>query len=550
MPHAYNWICNDFVCVEGTNDFSEDNCGPSEMLLSIRCVGAEECDLGAANSDAPGASCRTDCTVGGCGDGIVDPGETCDDGNSDNGDGCTAACGAPRCGDGVTSPGEGCDDGNDRDDDGCLAGCVRAACGDGSVNGAPEESPLESPRVASPAGITSYVCGEGATCPGGSCDVSGIPTAPEHGICQSFGFDRAVRATWTGIDGALNLTAARADHWVCEGYACATAPDADLSNTCSDGGMLSSIVCAGPTETCDLGVANSAAPGATCRPGCLLAGCGDGIVDPGEACDDGNGVDTDECTSSCTVAACGDGIRAFDGTEQCDDGNLVAGDGCDALCQREDACATLVISEDTFANNEGMLRFLGDYATESDFVLDPVGVTTSDAALLSRYAVVILNKSSRDFSRSDFDTLNNFAIRGGTLILAGSSLSNFGSDTLAPRLGRVNSAGFGPFGDLGRVEAVDDWALDGRRRFFETGADFVLNDFSHDQITSDPRLGSRTLVSIESAALLTVAPVRSGRVYVWNGNDGFGDWVNSLDSAAALLHIIDATCEQRSTGSR
>jgi hypothetical protein len=57
-------------------------------------------------------------------------------------------------------------------------------------------------------------------------------------------------------------------------------------------------------------------------------------------------------------------------------------------------------------------------------------------------------------------------------------------------------------------------------------------------------------VSIESAALLTVAAVRSGRVYVWNGNDGFGDWVNSLDSAAALLHIIDATCEQRSTGSR
>jgi cysteine-rich repeat protein len=54
----------------------------------------EECDTGAANSDAPDAACRTDCRPARCGDGIVDPlrGEQCDDGNPTAGDGCAAAC--------------------------------------------------------------------------------------------------------------------------------------------------------------------------------------------------------------------------------------------------------------------------------------------------------------------------------------------------------------------------------------------------------------------------------------------------------------------------
>ena len=37
-------------------------------------------------------SCRQDCTIPKCGDGILDPGEECDDGNVSNGDGCDASC--------------------------------------------------------------------------------------------------------------------------------------------------------------------------------------------------------------------------------------------------------------------------------------------------------------------------------------------------------------------------------------------------------------------------------------------------------------------------
>src|SRR5262249_53776738 len=41
--------------------------------------------------DSPSA-CRTNCTIPACGDGIVDGGEVCDDGNTVGGDGCAADC--------------------------------------------------------------------------------------------------------------------------------------------------------------------------------------------------------------------------------------------------------------------------------------------------------------------------------------------------------------------------------------------------------------------------------------------------------------------------
>jgi len=63
----------------------------------------------------------------GCGDGVLDPGEECDDGasNSDTAaDACRADCSLPRCGDGVVDSGEACDDGNLLAADGCAPDCV------------------------------------------------------------------------------------------------------------------------------------------------------------------------------------------------------------------------------------------------------------------------------------------------------------------------------------------------------------------------------------------------------------------------------------------
>ncbi len=66
-----------------------------------------------------------------------------------------------------------------------------------------------------------------------------------------------------------------------------------------------------------------------------VAACGDGIVGPGEACDDGNATDGDGCDHDCSISACGNGIVA--GDEECDDGNTVDGDGCSSTCRLADA---------------------------------------------------------------------------------------------------------------------------------------------------------------------------------------------------------------------
>jgi cysteine-rich repeat protein len=74
--------------------------------------------------------------VSDCGNGRIDPGEECDDGNQVNGDGCQVTCRLPRCGDGIVDVGEECDDGNASPFDGCTNACT--VC-DNSVVTAPEE---------------------------------------------------------------------------------------------------------------------------------------------------------------------------------------------------------------------------------------------------------------------------------------------------------------------------------------------------------------------------------------------------------------------------
>jgi len=63
-----------------------------------------------------------------CGNGIVEEGEQCDDGDDDDHDACGNDCTLcpatePGCGNGVVEPGEECDDGNTNDSDGCSNTC-------------------------------------------------------------------------------------------------------------------------------------------------------------------------------------------------------------------------------------------------------------------------------------------------------------------------------------------------------------------------------------------------------------------------------------------
>ncbi|MGB1276952.1 MAG: hypothetical protein ACPG77_14505, partial [Nannocystaceae bacterium] len=86
----------------------------------------EECDDGNANSDD--AACTSTCVAASCGDGFVHDGvEVCDDGvNNNSYEGCASDCMAlgPYCGDGLPNGGEPCDDGNEANGDGCNTDCV------------------------------------------------------------------------------------------------------------------------------------------------------------------------------------------------------------------------------------------------------------------------------------------------------------------------------------------------------------------------------------------------------------------------------------------
>ncbi|RMF19763.1 MAG: hypothetical protein D6760_12740 [Deltaproteobacteria bacterium] len=82
-------------------------------------------------------------------------------------------------------------------------------------------------------------------------------------------------------------------------------------------------------EACDDGPSGSSSCYATCTP----RGCGNGIVEPGEACDDRG--ETTACDSDCTPVECGDGLINHTAGEQCDDGNTSAGDGCAPNCRIE-----------------------------------------------------------------------------------------------------------------------------------------------------------------------------------------------------------------------
>src|SRR5690606_2672655 len=108
-----------------------------------------------------------------------------------------------------------CDDGNSDETDGCTSTCTFSTCGDGTLSLNRVERRLVAPLVNSPTGARGQVCDDGATCPGGTCDVSHLASAPEHGICQSLGYARAVRVEWGGGAGAGTADPPLALHWSC-----------------------------------------------------------------------------------------------------------------------------------------------------------------------------------------------------------------------------------------------------------------------------------------------------------------------------------------------
>src|SRR5690606_9506047 len=114
--------------------------GAYEFVLTVQCGNGvvetgETCDDGANNGMY--GYCNATCNGMGphCGDGMTNGPEQCDDGNDLNTDECLNTCKFPSCGDGfVRMNVEECDDGNDSNTDECLTTCKLATCGDGFVH--------------------------------------------------------------------------------------------------------------------------------------------------------------------------------------------------------------------------------------------------------------------------------------------------------------------------------------------------------------------------------------------------------------------------------
>jgi fibro-slime domain-containing protein len=286
-----------------------------------------------------------------CGDGIVEAGETCDDGNSTPGDGCSGVCqvepgyscptqGQPClkvwvCGNGIIDPGETCDDANTTSGDGCSSTCQAepgwtCPAGGGGDAGAPEAGAGDG---GTPGGVcTQNRCGDGIVQTGESCDDGNS-------------------ASGDGCSATCQIE---------KGWQCPTAGAACTAAACGDG------VVAG-AEQCDDGNATAGdGCGATCQvePGwqcptpaakCLAKACGDGIVAGAEQCDDGNTTSGDGCSATCKLepgyacttramppqSACHNTVCSdakTEGFEECDDGNLIPYDGCSPTCTIEPKC--------------------------------------------------------------------------------------------------------------------------------------------------------------------------------------------------------------------
>jgi len=307
-----------------------------------------------------------------CGDGLIHPEESCDDGDTDSGDGCSNQCQTedtwtctgepsvctPNCGNGTVDGSESCDDGGTAEGDGCASDCSVEAgyscagqpstcqpnCGNGTVQTGEGEL-CDDGNVADDDGCSSicqlepgyecagnpsnctFVCGNAVFNAGETCD-DGNAVAGDGcgGLCQ----------TETG--------------WLCSGLPSACAPICGDGfkrgiEACDDKNLNSGDGCSFQCQV-ETGFACAGSPS-------KCSGiCGDGFIRGAENCDDGNNFSGDGCAAticrrefdhfcagqpSACFEICGNGL--IDGVEECDDGNNANGDGCNGNCTTQNGYA-------------------------------------------------------------------------------------------------------------------------------------------------------------------------------------------------------------------
>lgn len=325
-----------------------------------RLAPGEECDDKGQNT----VSCDSDCSFPVCGDGLVNPaaGEQCDDAweNIDGISGaCRTDCTLAICGDGIVDIGEECDDTNGLAGDGCSPDCSLEplyCCELGERKAVKRQAREAVPAEAKVGGdcaaldpafdINSTVtlssdaacaCGDGELQLYEWCDGD---LFARNG--DGLSLNECANVPWLGPDYRGVVTCAAdctIDDRACRAPACGDG-NLDPGEAC-DGGLFAPGADGLVRATCEEIFGSPQRGGVSCREDCLVntsqcqpVACGDGRVDDGEECD-GGGVSQD-CDSDCTFAECGDGVVNKTAGEACDDGSrnddYLAG-ACRSDCQ-------------------------------------------------------------------------------------------------------------------------------------------------------------------------------------------------------------------------
>ena len=255
-----------------------------------------------------------------CGDGVVAPGEQCDNGDRNQGgyNECTAECRlGPYCGDAKVEEGiEECDNGENDDeyglgDGGCGPDCkVPGRCGDGVVQSSYDEE-----------------------CDDGDANLGTTDPTEGYGGCMA----NCRRGGYCG-DGQTN-GAEQCDDGANDGTYGTCNPDCTPAPKCGDGEVQEDY-----GEECEPAMSDDPSCTEACR---LPGGCGDGKVQPPEQCDNGELFNNGEyggCAPSCIFAPhCGDGIP--NGPEDCDDGILDGTyGGCTPQCKLAPHCGDGILN--------------------------------------------------------------------------------------------------------------------------------------------------------------------------------------------------------------
>jgi len=308
---------------------------------ALDCTGGVKKCLGGPND---GASCKKEKDCADPGDCVQFNG-TCN-GGTRNGFGCDSLADCPGGALACTPAGGG-----------GLCGSYTGVCDKGSEDG--------------------EACNADADCPGGECHLG-------HGHCQGGEENDKKCRHNKHCKGNVSCSAEDAGSPTaldpCDPY-CNVFSDNPKSIDAGagfihlpDGGLTTSTAVCGdsvlaPAEACDDGNTTNGdgctstctlEPGFQCPvPGtpCIPVVCGNGIQEGTEACDDGNFRPYDGCAPDCTrevscpsplgataqacAAVCGDGIKFP--TEACDDGNLKNGDGCSSICTIEPGASCVAV---------------------------------------------------------------------------------------------------------------------------------------------------------------------------------------------------------------